>query len=185
MNKIKTGTAWNFRPCVAAAYAILACPALAAEPLEMQLHWLDVRGARDIEHGRYQQGVERLEARLDAGHHAPWVRVPILIDLCVGYAMLSRLDEAAQACDEAFASGWYTSIVLNNRGVLNIVRGRYEAAIHDFQAISHGVNRSQVALDNLERAQERFAALRGREPQDLSALDTLTVNDIRTTPAGE
>ena len=185
MNKIKTGTAWNFRPCVAAACAILACPALAGEPLEMQIHGLDVRGARDIENGRYQQGVERLEARLGAGHHAPWIRVPILIDLCVGYAMLNRLDEAAEACDEAVESGWYRSIVLNTRGVLNIVRGRYEAAIHDFPAISHGVDRSQVALENMERAQERFAAFRGREPQDASPLAALTVDDVRTTPTGE
>lgn len=185
MNKTKTSIASRYGPCVAAAAcAILACPAFAGEPLELQLHWLDVRGARDIERGHYQRGVERLEARLGTGRHSPRVRVPILIDLCVGYTMLNRLEEAARACDEAAASKWYTSIALNNRGVVNVVRGRYAAAIRDFRAASRSIGASRVARHNMGQAEERFAAIRRQGQQALLA-GNLDISDVSTPSVGK
>jgi Flp pilus assembly protein TadD len=137
----------------------------AAEPLVVQLHWLDVYGVRALQSGDYQKGVERLERRLEAYERPARLRAPILIDLCAGYIVLERFDEAARACDEAIATQAYTGLALNNRGVLNTLTGRHAAAIEDLTAATTG-ELGETARMNLDRVRERVARVDAPPPSE-------------------
>lgn len=182
MNAIRAPTLRSGRITLAVACALLALPAAADEPLVMQLHWANIAGVRQIESGHYELGVERLEARLPRAT-LPSLRAPILIDLCVGYTMLNRLEQAAAACDAAVDIGRYRQIAYNNRGVLNMVRGRLEAAIEDFHAANHvGVGR--VARTNQRVATQRFAAIT-RQREQAAFARNMDVVDVSTATLRE
>lgn len=161
--------------CLAASMATLGLAAQAGEPLEMQTHWRDVPGVRDIEAGRYERGVERLERRLATGRKSPWRRVPILIDLCVGYTMLAQYEKAEEACDAAVKAKWYTHISRNNRGVLNMVLGRHDAALLDFKAAA--ARNYQEAEGNMRRAEQTVAAIERQRKQAMYA-GTMDIVDV-------
>jgi tetratricopeptide (TPR) repeat protein len=155
-------TAALTRTILAAATAGMALGAN-ADPFELTTHTSDLWGVRQIESGEYQAGIERLERQLGTNPLVSSAQAPVLIDLCAGYVMANELEKAAQVCDKAAGSKWYGSMAYNNRGVLNIARGRYEAAIHDFEnAVEAGGSRV-VASRNLARAQHRLAAIRAQQ----------------------
>jgi Flp pilus assembly protein TadD len=134
-----------------------------ADPFELKTHSMDVRGVRDIENGDYERGIARLQSQLGPRPRVPSVEVPILIDLCAGYVMANELEKATRVCDRAANSKWYTGLAYNNRGVLNIAKGRYETAIRDFEmALQTGGPRTVVER-NLTRAQNRVAAIRRQQ----------------------
>ena len=130
-----------------------------AETFEMMVHKRDELGARYIENGEYEKGVQRLEARLGGDKSPNSYQTPILIDLCVGYAMLGEFQKATDNCNKAIDSGWYSGLAYNNRGAVRIAQGQYEEAIQDFQTAIEHKGADALASRNLDRAQRRVAQL--------------------------
>ncbi|MCC7259351.1 MAG: tetratricopeptide repeat protein [Gammaproteobacteria bacterium] len=167
---------------IAAVCALLTAPALAGDPLQMQLHWAEISGVRQLEFGNYERGVQRLEARL-AVAPLPSLRAPILIDLCVGYTLLKQFDDAEAACDAAIATGHYEGMAFNNRGVVHMLQGRHEAAMADFRT-ARGNFSNTLARANIERAGEQIAAI--ERQRALAAVATnVDVNDVSTVILAE
>ncbi len=179
MKKTNASTRSRYGPCIAAACATLALSATAGEPLTLQLHWFQVPGSREMKSGNYERAVERLEARIARGNSSPSRRTAVLIDLCVGNIMLNRLEEATRVCDEATKTGWYADITYNNRGVLNMVRGRHEAAVRDFGAAVRSNGPDRIARRNQRVAEERVAAIAWQRQQTVLA-GNVDVRDVST-----
>ena len=89
------------------------------------MHARDFPGAIDIEQGRFERGIARLEARLANGRLSHSVRVPLQIDLCAAYTVNGQLDKAETVCNQAVDSGWYSGMALNNRGDPQIAKGNH------------------------------------------------------------
>lgn len=142
---------------IAAALLASAGAAQAAGPIELVLHEKEIYGARYIEDGAYQKGIERIKARLQDSSDAYSVETPKLIGLCVGYTMSGQTEAATEYCDKAVDQGWYAGIAYNNRGALYYSLGNYAAAIRDFQAALRHIGATGEARRNLERAQLRLA----------------------------
>ncbi len=186
MKTTTTGRSSRYGSCVAALCVTLTLTAHGGEPLALQLHGLDVPGVRDIQAGRYAQGVQRLEARLAAAGYSASRRAPALIALCAGYALMYRLDAAARACDDAIRTGRDTNLAYNNRAVVNMLRGRYDAAVRDFERALHRNARDRIARSNKRIATERVAAIRWQREQALAAGNS-DIQDVSTAtlrPAG-
>lgn len=185
MNMKSASTVTTYGPGIAAALATLALAAHASEPFELKTHRMDVSGARDIESGNYERGVRRLETGLGTRDRPASLRTPVLIDLCAGYTMLSRIEEATNACDEATSTAWYSGLSYNNRGVLNVVKGNYEAAIKDFEMAVVAGGADDVAKANLDRARQRLVEIRWQRDQVYAAgnVDVYDVNIVTVTSA--
>lgn len=167
---------------VAATFALLAVAgggagAGAGETPELQTHWLRVPGVRHIEAGDYQRGVVQLEERLAKNPRASSLRVPILIDLCVGYAMLGRTAEALRHCNAAIAARWprgalearwARNLARNNRGVIYLMQGHYEMAVRDLGDTVRSDPSYRTAKINLAHGEARLAALRAPRPAALA-----------------
>ncbi len=143
--------------------AVVGCYVLAAQAdpvFELVTHPKNIHGVEKFAAGEYAAGIKRLKQRLGSKRQAYTQRVPVLIDLCAGYTMLEDFSSASAACDAAVESGWYSSLALNNRGVLSIAKGNYEAAIRDFERAVESKGAKRTARRNLERAQNRLAAIK-------------------------
>lgn len=179
MNNAKASRIRGWHPLAAIACTLVAAAASAGEPFYLETHWRRVPGVQDIESGNYERGVATIEARLNGRRMAPSIRVPMLINLCVGYAMLNRLEDAARACDDALETGWYRGLARNNRGVVNMVRGRHAMAIEDFRKAARSEVSYRTARMNLRQAAERVAAIERQREQTRFAAVTDIV-DVST-----
>jgi len=155
---------------IAAVFIAGMGTAQAAGPIELVLHKKEIYGARYIEDGEYQKGIERIRARLEDSSDAYSVETPKLIGLCVGYTMSGQTSEAAEFCNKAVDQGWYEGISYNNRGALYYSMGNYAAAIRDFQAALLHIGATGEAQRNLERAQLRLAQQQDRASSESVAL---------------
>lgn len=162
-NRSRAGSAGVVSRVLTVALSAGAVLAANADPFELKTHSMDVRGVREIEAGNYETGIKRLRAQLGPQPRAASIEVPILIDLCAGYIMANDLDKATQVCDRAASSKWYSGLAYNNRGVLNIAKGQYEAAIRDFTMALQAGGPRTVAERNLARAEQRLAAIRRQQ----------------------
>jgi Flp pilus assembly protein TadD len=165
--------------CIAGACAAMSLTANAGDRFILETHSLRTPGVRDIESGHYERGVATLESQLQSGRASPATRASVLIDLCVGYAMLHRLDAAAQACDAAVESKWHHALASNNRGVVNMLRGRHEPAVRDFNRAVTSEVAYQTARTNLKQAVERVAAIERQRDQAMFAAAT-DITDVST-----
>ena len=140
-------------------FGFCAAVAHAEQAFEMMTHPAEVYGVQNIVNGEVNKGVERLETRLGSDHQPQSVRAPVLIDLCVGYTMLKDFEKASEACNQAVDIGWYSGMAYNNRGVLKIAQGDYEAAIKDFSRAIEKSGADRIAGRNRDHAVERLAAI--------------------------
>lgn len=156
---------------LAALLLMGATAAQASEPFEIVPHEMDVYGVRFIESGEYEKSIERLKTRLGGPKQPQSIKAPVLIDLCVAHTMLRQFEEANQYCSEAVDMGWYRGLALNNRGVMKIAQGDYEAAIVDFQAATEASGAKAVSHRNLDRARQSLASRRAESDNRYAALD--------------
>ena len=133
--------------------------AQAAGPIELVLHENEIFGARYIEDGQYEKGIERIMSRLEDSSDAYSWETPKLIALCAGYTMSGDTEAATDFCNQAVEQDWNQGLALNNRGALHFSMGNYDAAISDFQAALESVGATGEARRNLERAQLRLAQI--------------------------
>jgi Tfp pilus assembly protein PilF len=150
----------------AAVAALLAAagPAMAEDPaFVLTTTERAMYGTRQVDEGRYEAGAERLEQMLTLAGSSLTKRQPALNDLCVSYTMLGDLDAAEKRCDESVTNGRDAGVALNNRGVMHIAAGNYEAAARDFAAALEAGGVRQAASANLILAQQRVAEIRAEE----------------------
>lgn len=129
----------------------------AASPFELVAHSADHYGANDVFIGDIEIGIRRLNHTSGSYRQAHTARAPILIYLCVGYTMLKDVRAAWQACDAAVENGVDAGSAYNNRGVLNIVKGDYDAATSDFEAAISEGGTNRIARRNLVRTRALIA----------------------------
>lgn len=145
-----------------AVLAAISLVANAGEPFELMTHHTYVSGKEEVDTGKYEAGIAKLEKKLTkALPHS--LKTPALIDLCVAYTIQREIDQATVVCDKAMESGWYSGLAYNNRGVLQIAKGNYEQAIRDFEEAIRHSGADAMAKRNLGRAQARLAEVRSRE----------------------
>jgi Flp pilus assembly protein TadD len=163
--KRRSGTRLSLQSFVSLLLGMIFCLQVnAGEPFEMRMHDADINGSYDIEDGDYSQGIRKLEKILARSHGGGNLRkVAVLSDLCVAYTMIRELEQASQYCDEAVTIGRSSGLAFNNRGVLNIARGDYLAAVTDFQRATEERGGGRIASRNLNRATDRVVAMRAKE----------------------
>jgi hypothetical protein len=77
--------------------------------------------------------------------------------------MKANYDAATQFCNEAVETGWSSDLAYNNRGVLKIALGQYEAARQDFDKAAGGLGGSAVARRNMKRVNVRIAQIQQQD----------------------
>lgn len=131
-----------------------ATSTLAGDAMELKTADQEVLGTRDIEAGRYTQGIAKLERALQHANHT-FGRSPVLINLCVAHAALGDLDTATRYCDEAVETGVDAGLAYNNRAVVNCLRGEFNACANDLEKAGTIKPRHRVILRNIERIRGR------------------------------
>ena len=149
----------NYRLLLTAVLLGFIGSAHARDAFQLQTSDADFYGVDELEGGQYDRGSERFEMMLPLMGSAPSLRAPVLNNLCVSYIAQGRLEEAAGYCNEAVANGREVGLALNNRGVMHILAGLYDAALADFEAAIEARGTPDVARANLRLAQRRIAQL--------------------------
>ena len=148
----------------AAAAILLAVPtgvAFAGEAWELQTHKREVHGTRDLEAGRYDEAIHKLERWLKWANGSKLYRTPVLINLCAAYTAKRDFASAEHYCDAAVDNGRSLRVAYNNRGVMHAARGDYLAAAVDFEsAMDRGAR--GIAKRNLLFAYNRIENLPGQ-----------------------
>lgn len=117
--------------------------------------------------GRYDQAIEKINTKVDAGRD-----LHVKTNLCVAYTKSGNIGAAEVACEEAVvaaktfrkvrrselsyetpaqARARYMAIALSNRGVLNAVKGDLKAARADFDAALAQQARVSSVRTNIEK----------------------------------
>jgi Flp pilus assembly protein TadD len=99
---------------------------------ELIAHDDEVYGKYALLEGDVDVAIERFESRLNDGISNSR-RAALLVNLCAAYTMKQNFAMAEQRCNAAVESGWSTKKALNNRGIMQVARGDYLAAVDDFQ----------------------------------------------------
>ena len=106
----------------------------------------DVNGVREIESGKFEQGIRKSKAAL-AKTSLVSLRKPLLDNLCVAHLAINDMEQANQFCQAAVNTGKTSAISYNNRAVMHYVLGNFEASLEDLDAAS-----SQGRFQNLVAA---------------------------------
>lgn len=148
----------------------IAAPAVAEMPaFKLQTTDRVMYGTEMVDQGRFADGAQRLERMLQLAGTSRELRQPALNDLCVAYTMLRDFEAAQARCQESVDNGRTTGLALNNRGVMRIAAGAYEAGVQDFAAALAAGGARRVATQNLALAQQRVAELRAGDNAERAA----------------
>lgn len=148
----------------------IATPAAADTPaFKLQTTDRTMYGTAQVDQGHFADGAQRLERMLQLVGTSRDLRQPALNDLCVAYTMLRDFAAAQARCQESVDNGRSTGLALNNRGVMRIAAGEYEAGVQDFAAALAAGGARRVATQNLSLAQQRVAELRAKDSAERAA----------------
>lgn len=115
--------------CLIGAAVLLSIPMTSSA---YEVNFLTGAGSesRNLEKGRYEIAIERLERRLQTDTRDRDIK---LTNLCTAYVVTGNYGNAAPVCDEAVAlDGRFVGAAYNSRGVMNALTGDYIAALDDF-----------------------------------------------------
>ncbi|MFB1035762.1 MAG: hypothetical protein QMC38_10495 [Sinobacterium sp.] len=101
----------------------------------------EVIGVREIESGKFEQGIRKSKAAL-AKTSALSLRRPLLDNLCVAHLAINDMEQANQYCQDAVNTGKASVISYNNRAVMHYVLGNVKASLEDLDA-AHSQGRFQ------------------------------------------
>lgn len=120
-----------------ATVAMLAI-SFTASAYEVHILKGDGSESKNLEKGRYEVAIERLERRVM--HDSPNLDIH-LTNLCTAYVVTRQFDKAAETCNRAIdVQGEFVGTAYNSRGVLNALSGDYVAALADFEAAEDRAN---------------------------------------------
>lgn len=161
--------------CIAAALALLVPCIAAADRYELRLHDSNVYGKYALLEGKVDLSIERLERQL-ARTRSHRNLAPVLINLCAAYTMQGDFDKAKDRCDAAIENGWSVPMAYNNRGVMNVAKGDYLAAVDDFEMAvakrnATWINRHLVQASNRIEAIESGTQFAGVSENQVRTLD--------------
>lgn len=129
----------RYIPTAVASALLLAAPALAQNADDDQVktvlgprnpHLVD--GANELLAGNPEEGIRLTRLGLDVAV-GQRERQAGLGNLCAGYVMLERYDDALGYCDQALAEYDRNWRALCNRALIYIKKGRYEEAVRDLE----------------------------------------------------
>ena len=158
----------------AMALGFSSLPSAQAESWELRTATTEVKGTRDLEAGKLDKAIRVMEANYGT---TPYVeKGAMLTNLCVAYILKRDLDRATSYCDRAVKRGFNDRAAYNNRGVLHVMQGDYNAAISDFEQAGcldtcpesldiRGNDTMDVAKRNLQRAQVHYAQQQSKDVQ--------------------
>ena len=101
-----------------------------ADSWELRTVAKEVPGTREIESGKVEKAIRISKVRLSITPEN--LKVAVLTNLCIGYVVMRDIDQAEQYCDQAASKPKQRAVTYNNRGVLRVLQGDYEAARGDF-----------------------------------------------------
>ena len=132
----------SFSPAVLAMLMIMpvsqasATDTTAGSRLMVKTSVAEVIGVREIESGKYEQGIRKSKAGL-AKASTSSLRKPLLDNLCVAYLAIKDVEQANQYCQAAINTGKASAISYNNRAVMYYVLGNIEASLNDLEEASN------------------------------------------------
>ena len=135
--------------------------------------WL-ASGARAIQDGNPQRGVELTEIGL-ANAQGGYERKAALSNLCAGYLMLNRYDEALGYCNQAIEADPEHWRALSNRALIHIFRREFDLAAED-------IGRAQSIAPRARIPRQVRAMLRDAVDP---VMPTVTIDDRRRPAASE
>ena len=140
---------------VATAVLLLAVPAAGAQSLDYRVAFAEVPGIEDIDAGRYDKAIRRLEKRRADPGVAPLEDE--LATLCGTYIISGRWRDAGDVCDRAVEAD-RSHIAYNNRGVLRAQMGDIEGALRDFSRLRVPDEAMAAYVEALKRDNVRLIA---------------------------
>jgi tetratricopeptide (TPR) repeat protein len=145
----------SFSPAVIAMLMIMpvsqssATDATAGSRLTVKTSVSEVIGVREIEAGKFQQGIRKSKAALARTSNVS-LRKPLLDNLCVAHLAINNMEQANQYCQAAVATGKASAISYNNRAVMHYVLGNVEASLEDLDAASKHARFQNMVAANLK-----------------------------------
>ncbi|MFT4994240.1 MAG: tetratricopeptide (TPR) repeat protein [Paraglaciecola sp.] len=112
-----------------------ATDATAGSRLMVKTSVAEVIGVREIEAGKFEQGIRKSKAAL-AKTSVASLRKPLLDNLCVAHLAIKDMEQANQYCQAAINTGKTSAISYNNRAVMYYVLGNIPASLKDLDAAS-------------------------------------------------
>ena len=106
----------------------------------------EVIGVREIESGKFEQGIRKSKAVL-AKTSVAFLRKPLLDNLCVAHLAIKDMEQANEYCHAAVNTGKVSAISYNNRAVMHYVLDNIEASLQDLDEASR-FNRFQNMTTN-------------------------------------
>ncbi|MCH8060572.1 MAG: hypothetical protein IIA11_08955 [Proteobacteria bacterium] len=160
-----------------AALLLATIPTISnAEAWELRTTPNAVPGTLEIESGKIDKAIRISNVWLS--HVVKQKKVAVLNNLCIGYILSKKFDQAEVYCDRAVERRNYKTVSYNNRGVLRALQGDYEGAVQDFADASNAgcVNGcSNAAPKDLQRP--RAVAMRNFDRAEYHPKAARTVND--------
>ncbi|MFQ3237201.1 MAG: hypothetical protein ACI9C4_002781 [Paraglaciecola sp.] len=129
----------SFSPAVLAILMIMpvsqvsANTATSGSRLMVKTSVAEVIGVREIESGKFEQGIRKSKAGLAKTSTAS-LRKPLLDNLCVAHLAINDMQQANEYCHGAINTGKASTISYNNRAVMHYVLGNIEASLEDLDA---------------------------------------------------
>ena len=167
---------------VLATLFAIAGTSVQAQTFELRMAVESVPGAREIERGDIDAGIDRLHQVLEQSLPVP--AGAVATDLCAAYIMQRNLASAERWCDRAVEESPRNGAAHNNRGVLRTLQGAFSAAVEDLreatslrnykvgaqshtEMINQGYRHEsrQIAARNLAIAERRWAAVKKEQPR--------------------
>ena len=167
-------------------FATAGAQAQQSGPRQLEFILPTAPGVAEIEQGRIDAGIRRLEKAWDVPH----LKEPVSISLCAAYTLKRDFEQAEVFCDQAVRSnpliggswtGSNSDAAFNNRGVLRALQGDFEGAVSDFRQASERTDkgylrkptfaRREKLNGNLELAEQMLAEVREAQ-QERQVADT-------------
>ncbi|MFT6269134.1 MAG: hypothetical protein ACJAVV_001958 [Alphaproteobacteria bacterium] len=120
----------------------------AASRLMVKTSIAEVIGVREIESGKFEQGIRKSKAGLAKTSNAS-LRKPILDNLCVAHLAINDVEQASRYCHAAVNTGKASAISYNNRAVMHYVLGDVAASLEDLDEASRFSNFQSMVGANL------------------------------------
>ena len=125
-----------------------AMGAIAGSQLIVKTSVAEVIGVREIESGRFEQGIRKSKAAL-AKTSSQSLRKPLLDNLCVAHLAINNMQQANQYCQAAVNTGKASAVSYNNRAVMHYVLGNLQASLEDLDAASSFGGFQKMVASNL------------------------------------
>ena len=145
----------SFSPAVLAVLMIMpvsqasATDTTAGSRLMVKTSVAEVIGVREIESGKFEQGIRKSKAGLAKTSTAS-LRKPLLDNLCVAHLAIKNMEQANQYCQAAVNTGKASVVSYNNRAVMFYVLGNIEASLEDLDVASHFRQFQKMVAGNLK-----------------------------------